>query len=143
MFYAAKHKSIHLQWRNVGQTRRKQGCILRTTPITPWQEPPRDKVPVCRDESKTWPETRGGVRGGGKVLCHEQTELLPQPEQGTSLCGKHALPPASRAASSHAHTVPLTLSSPVYAGSANYNNSKTLCCTRISPWGAGGKTNNT
>ena len=46
-------------------------------PIRPWQEPQRDEVPVCCDESKTWPEMQEGVTGGGKVLCNEETKLSP------------------------------------------------------------------
>lgn len=79
MFYAAKHKSIHLQWRNVGQTRRMQdGVPVRTAPIRPCQEPHGDKVPVCCAESKTWPEAKGGVTGGRKVLSNEKTEFFPE-----------------------------------------------------------------
>lgn len=39
MFYAAKHKPIHLQLRNVGQTLRRRGYVLwRTTPTRLWQD---------------------------------------------------------------------------------------------------------
>lgn len=85
-------------------------------------------------ESKTWPETQGGVIGGGKVLHWPQTEC------GTRLCRKHRLSAAFQTADQHIHDLAFP-SECLRLG--NYKKSKPLCCTPILPLEMGGKTNNT
>lgn len=140
VFYAAKHKSIHLQWRNVGQTCRMQDCVLgRTTPIRLCQEPLEDKVPVLRAEfSQRKKEVSWEV---GRCYVIRQSFFLgwPQPKSG----GRHHLQPLSQLLSQHTQSVLLTSPSPATACAlAITKKSRSLCCTCKSPWGMHAKPNN-